>query len=106
MGYRSSKFKVGDVVRFKDRELLGYDNDWSTERGIVIRHDEMFMITDAVWTSSDEGEYWSYTLLNDRLKDSGWSSDALEIVIPRAGPRKSGKIKTPRQPASVQPEGA
>lgn len=106
MGYRSSKFKVGDVVRFKDRHQLGYDNDWSTEHGTVIHHDEMFMITDVTWNSSDDGEYWSYTLVNGRLKDSGWGSEALEIVIPRAGSRKSGKIKTPRQPAAVQPEGA
>jgi hypothetical protein len=106
VGYRSSKFKIGDVVRFKDRCRMGYDNDWTTERGTVISHNEMFMITAAEWISADNDEYWSYTLVNDRLKDAGWGNEALEIVIPRAGPLKSGKIKTPRQPASVQPEGA
>ena len=106
MGYRSSKFKIGDVVRFKDRKQLGYVNDWSTESGTVISHYEMFMITEVVRIKSDDSEYWGYTLVNDRLKDTGWDSDALEIVIPRAGSRKSGKIRTPRQPAAVQPEGA
>lgn len=101
MSRRPSKFNVGDIVRFKDRELMGYDNEWSTEAGTVITPHEMFMITSIDWIDTHDDCYWSYTLVNDRLKDTGWGPEALEIAIPRAGTHKSSKIKPPRQPAKV-----